>query len=509
MNYFKDKWLTLIICINIFLLFPTVVSADGILISHEREDIYQPSQKAIIVFDNETEQLIIQSKYEGNITDFGWIVPLPSYPKVENANELLFMAFHEITFPENYVASNDLFDLMNEGSKIEVLEKVQIGPYDVSILSANDSDSLLEWLKNNRYNFLDKKNAGEILDYYIKNKWFFVAIKVDVIRNKNEIVNKYRAIDERISNVNNLVKFISEDTFEDIKEKKTYEDSFFRKLNFDITIYNGYLEKYWIDYNIDLSIHNYVVNEMSGYRSSEEVLITYKNIGYDSSNISQLENLLVDSIYDDLNHNRSYEKSRFNIISLKSNNTEKIRKYNELNIQYFDYLNMDFAIKSLIEKDISNLVNPEIYSIEKKLKSGTIEPIKMTFATNEIIYPLKISSLGNRDMEILLYTLTDSKTQAKNFSLEYANWIYPNITNATSSTSSFLSLGTLINKKYFLTKLRANLTENQMSNDLLIHNADDNSPYRMKIERHSWQISFYEILHNFLKAIQRVRESFN
>lgn len=503
MYSFKDKRLSLVILILTFLLCPTVTGADGLLIPHEKEDIYQPSQKAVILFDNNTEQLIIQSKYEGNITDFGWIIPLPSDPKVEIASEQLFLALHEITYPENY-DTNEFFNVMNETRKVEILDKVDIGPYNIVILSAKEPDSLTEWLKENNYNFPRTKNDRETLEYYINKKWFFVAIKVDVVRNKNEIINKYRNIDERISSTDDIVMYLSEDLLEDIKEEKTYEDSTFKKLNIENSIYNNYIEMYWQDCSINLSIHNFVVNEISGYRSSEKVLINYKSAGYDAENISQLESMLEDSIFRDLSNNQSYKDSRFKVISLKENETEKIRKYNELNDQYLEYLNRDYKIKSQLAIDISNIVDPEIHSIENKLKSGTIEPIKMTFDTNEIIYPLKISSLGDHKMEILIYTLTDSKTQAKNFSLEYGDWIYPNIANTTSLTSSFWSLENIINKKYFLTKLRANLTVDQMTQDVIISRAEDNNPYRMKIENHqikTWKVLLNEILQSFIKVL--------
>ena len=75
-SFLQNNWICItaffnkrliLFAIFLFLLFPSIANADGLFIPHENEDISQPSQKAIILFDNNTEQLIIQSKYEGNI----------------------------------------------------------------------------------------------------------------------------------------------------------------------------------------------------------------------------------------------------------------------------------------------------------------------------------------------------------------------------------------------------------------------------------------------------------
>lgn len=41
-----------------------------------------PYQRTVIAHDGQRELLILQSKFEGNAKDFGWIVPVPSLPKM-------------------------------------------------------------------------------------------------------------------------------------------------------------------------------------------------------------------------------------------------------------------------------------------------------------------------------------------------------------------------------------------------------------------------------------------
>ncbi len=49
----------------------------------------------------------------------------------------------------------------------------------------------------------------------------------------------------------------------------------------------------------------------------------------------------------------------------------------------------------------------------KKLNTGELQPIRLAFATNEMIYPLKISSVNTGETEVLLYILADTPMVVK------------------------------------------------------------------------------------------------
>jgi hypothetical protein len=55
-----------------------VARADGLFVwKNEQIDIHEPEQKALIVFDEGVEDLVLSVKFEGAPEEFGWIVPLP------------------------------------------------------------------------------------------------------------------------------------------------------------------------------------------------------------------------------------------------------------------------------------------------------------------------------------------------------------------------------------------------------------------------------------------------
>ena len=78
--------------ILLFLAFGWLVSpwarADGCFVFkwNKAIDINEPTQKAIIVHDAGREDLLLQVKYEGPLEEFGWLIPVPSLPKVEKGS---------------------------------------------------------------------------------------------------------------------------------------------------------------------------------------------------------------------------------------------------------------------------------------------------------------------------------------------------------------------------------------------------------------------------------------
>ena len=96
----KQRFIIGILIIAIILM-PTItpVSADGGFFALYGKDIYQPSQKAVIIYDDteEKEELILQVKYEQGAEDFAWVVPVPDYPEVNEADAKLFEELHYLT----------------------------------------------------------------------------------------------------------------------------------------------------------------------------------------------------------------------------------------------------------------------------------------------------------------------------------------------------------------------------------------------------------------------------
>jgi len=151
-------------------LCPLTAGADGCFIWNKGVDINEPSQKAIILYDKGQEDLILQVRYEGPAEEFGWLIPVPGKPTVEKAS---IECFYELSLM-----------IQRRGRKlggqdaVVVLEIKTVGNYDVAVLAATDADALAGWLTKHKFNW-PKKHRG-VLDHYVKKKWFFVAVKINL-----------------------------------------------------------------------------------------------------------------------------------------------------------------------------------------------------------------------------------------------------------------------------------------------------------------------------------------
>jgi len=91
----------------IFMSIITIVSADGGFFSSAEpaaygaeKDITLPAQKAVIIYENNTEDLILQVKYGGEVEKFAWVVPLPNRPVINVSQPELFFELFSLTVSE-------------------------------------------------------------------------------------------------------------------------------------------------------------------------------------------------------------------------------------------------------------------------------------------------------------------------------------------------------------------------------------------------------------------------
>lgn len=159
-----------------FLIFPLIVKGDGGMFPPPDFYLRQSEQKAVIFYDGEVETLIISITFQGNAKNFGWVVPTPSRPEIGEAPDELFTSLQELT--GKYYGREAPVPLYKgmEGGGVEVLETKEVGIFEVKLLTADDPEALAKWLAENKYQF--PKEGSYVLENYIKNKWYFVAVKV-------------------------------------------------------------------------------------------------------------------------------------------------------------------------------------------------------------------------------------------------------------------------------------------------------------------------------------------
>jgi hypothetical protein len=171
-------------------ILPTIVSADGGVFPRPDYWIQETEQQAVIFYDQGVETMVVSTKFQGDTSDFAWIIPVPDKPEVTKGSTTLFTSLEELTIP-NYGLPVDVgMSTKSMGmaevapSAVRVIEEKTIDYYDVKVISSTDKNELATWFNENGYHFPEKYSY--ILSEYINNGWYFVATKIN---NENVDVN--------------------------------------------------------------------------------------------------------------------------------------------------------------------------------------------------------------------------------------------------------------------------------------------------------------------------------
>ena len=188
-------------------LCSTVLVADGGFFTESDVDLFEPSQKAIIIWRPYTEVLIVSSQVKADrmqdLEKLAWIIPIFSgrKPTVEPSSPEIFQAFDDY-FPnvfndtDDFSLGGDLGSADDVGFK--VLEQKKIDVYDVSIIKATDVSVMMTWLKNNGY-FIPQVAKKTLESYVDEGAHYFVANKINLA---NELGSH---IDSAKSFANNVI----------------------------------------------------------------------------------------------------------------------------------------------------------------------------------------------------------------------------------------------------------------------------------------------------------------
>lgn len=205
------KRLTLVHLVSLLVMFlaPADVQADGMFVApkfvwDKHKDINEPTQKAILVYDDGREDLILQVKYEGPVEEFGWLIPVPNLPTVQKGSMKCFYELSQYTqrhfewwhgrgrgAQSTRGGAETLGAGIASEPPVKVIEVKTVGAYETTVLSTRDSGELEKWLETNHFYFPANKTG--VLDDYVKQQWYFVAVKINLRQGVlNTIANEFK-----------------------------------------------------------------------------------------------------------------------------------------------------------------------------------------------------------------------------------------------------------------------------------------------------------------------------
>lgn len=141
----------------------------------------------------------IQIQYQGEANEFGWLLPLPSVPKMKLGVDELFTQLIGQTQPKyrlNRVVPDSCrwstrgrstaFGGMGRppaapgaedaGDRSPLVIQASIGPYDYAVLHADNKQDMFDWLTNNHY-FIPT-GTDDVVGPYIHQGAYFLALKL-------------------------------------------------------------------------------------------------------------------------------------------------------------------------------------------------------------------------------------------------------------------------------------------------------------------------------------------
>ena len=147
-------------------------------------DLYESAQRAVILYGNSTEHLILSVSFEGDAEDFAWVIPVPDKPEIAVTDAELFWELSDFTRIE--IPPKPGFGCLSFGGMapgdldgVDVIEEQVVGPYATAILSATNATALADWLNANGYIFPEE--GKEIISEYIEKEWYFVATRINTM----------------------------------------------------------------------------------------------------------------------------------------------------------------------------------------------------------------------------------------------------------------------------------------------------------------------------------------
>ncbi len=131
-----------------------------------------------VTYEDGIQTFVLETSFHGTATEFGAVLPFPSQPEINEAPEDIFLELRQYiaiqTPPPIHIPSG-----VGESFGVTIIEEKDVGDFKTTLLTADTTDDLTDWLEENNYTYTEKDRAN--FDYYVtKGGYFFVTFKVNM-----------------------------------------------------------------------------------------------------------------------------------------------------------------------------------------------------------------------------------------------------------------------------------------------------------------------------------------
>ena len=183
--------LALLLAAALFLLLPAPSRAPACCPAPPpNKPVVNADQTVILIWDaaSKTQHFIRQASFQSEADDFGFLVPTPTRPALDESGNEAFPYLRKLTEPEKRkvprpsggggcgCAAAAPAPKGEAKSAVRVLEEKLVAGFDAAVLEAKSADALVNWLKDHGYAFSPEVQAWA--RPYVEAGWKITALKV-------------------------------------------------------------------------------------------------------------------------------------------------------------------------------------------------------------------------------------------------------------------------------------------------------------------------------------------
>ena len=152
-------------------------------------------QKTYVFYKNGIETVVIHPGFEGDVDEFGMLIPFPNPPALRKVSDKTFEHIEKAIDPPTitywirppYPSPRASFSESIVGQQVlraapkdqvKVLNEEAVGMYEIAVLEAGSASALKRWMDDHNFRF--PNGMESTCNDYIKDKWCFVAVKTRV-----------------------------------------------------------------------------------------------------------------------------------------------------------------------------------------------------------------------------------------------------------------------------------------------------------------------------------------
>jgi len=143
-------------------------------------------ESAIILWDaaSKTQHFIRRASFQTAAQDFGFLVPTPGKPELDEASDEAFKTLERLTAPQVTTMTQRLprgaraapMAAAPMPNSVRVLDSKRVAGYDAVVLEADNPEALNQWLKQHGY--ASRPALTRWLEPYVKAQWKITAFKI-------------------------------------------------------------------------------------------------------------------------------------------------------------------------------------------------------------------------------------------------------------------------------------------------------------------------------------------